>query len=679
MKDITKKSVGLIVGLCLGVLLFGSVLSVHGVSAISTPRGLRSEQTTVYLTGAVAGREVDYFQIDDVEPGLMSVSVSWGNSYDIDCYISTSPTYLSYLARGYTTSNPETCSYNIQSAGTYYIAIRMYSRSAPSTSYTVTLTYYTTSGNPDTENPTVSITSPSNGQTVSDTISISASASDNVGVDYVQCQVDGGSWSQDSTSPYSWTLDTTALSDGNHQINVVAYDAAGNSDSDSITINVLNDQGGEPQLITEELTGSVAGYEVDYFELNGVEPGLMSVSVSWSGSYDIDCYICTTASYSSYLARGYTTNNPETCSYTIQTAGTYYIAVRMYTSTAPSTAYVATVSYYTNADGDYTNPVVSITSPANGATVEGSVIVSASASDNEGVSYTQMQIDGGSWTQDSSAPYSWSIDTTALSEGSHTITVRAYDASGNYGTDSISITVDNVQGGGGKYALIVGISDYEAISDLSYCDEDATDWFNYLISIGYESQNIIVLGDGHTSNYPKYDGIASEYNIKYYLNWLADQEGEIVYTTSGHGDGDGNWNSYICAWDCASGDNGEDGNLYDYEIAAILETAVADDIFVFVDHCYSGGIGDDLMAMSNAYNVYCTTTCTEDGYGYDDSSHSNGAWTYYFVQYALINHFGSSITTSMENAFDYAAAAYPYSGGDAPMEFDGNTGSPFYL
>jgi hypothetical protein len=36
-------------------------------------------------------------------------------------------------------------------------------------------------------------------------------------------------------------------------------------------------------------------------------------------------------------------------------------------------------------------------------------------------------------------------------------------------------------GTGGKYAIIVGISDYASISDLSYCDEDATDWYNFLV------------------------------------------------------------------------------------------------------------------------------------------------------------------------------------------------------
>lgn len=666
-------------------LFFVGVLSISYVTANSTttitygkPADARATQVTVTFTGAVAPREVDYFEVE-AAPGLMSVEVSWSNSYDIDCYICPTANYNDYLARGYTTNNPETCSYTIQTAGTYYIAVRMYSSWASSTSYTCEVTYYEEGSTADTEAPVVGITAPANGATVDGTISITASASDNVGVDYVQCNVDGGSWTTDSSSPYSWSLDTTILSDGSHTINVRAYDAAGNYADDSVSISVDNSGSGEPVQITQDFNGAVAGYEVDYFAVNA-EPGAMSVSVSWSGSYDIDCYICETQDYTSYLARGYTTSNPETCSYSIQTAGTYYIGVRMYTSSAPSTSYVAEVTYYTNAEGDYVDPTVSITSPSNGATVDGTVTISATASDNEAIDYLAYRIDSGSWVIDSYSPYSWSWDTTTVSDGSRTITVRAYDTAGNYADDTITVTVDNVVGETGKYALIVGISDYKAISDLSYCDEDATDIYYYLVNVcGYESENVIVLGDGHSSNYPKYDGYATEANIKYYLNWLADQEGEITYTTSGHGSGNGVGSSYICAWDCGSGESGEDGDLYDTEIAAILDDAVADQIFVFIDHCYSGGIGPELMAMGNSNKVWCGTTCTEDGYGYDDPTHNNGAWTYYFFEYTLINHFGSDPYTTMEEAFDYAAAAYPHSGGDAPMEFDGNTGSSFIL
>jgi hypothetical protein len=125
-------------------------------------------------------------------------------------------------------------------------------------------------------------------------------------------------------------------------------------------------------------------------------------------------------------------------------------------------------------------------------------------------------------------------------------------------------------------------------------------------------------------------------------------------------------------YDCS----GSTGCYYDYEIAADLDNFVSGvDIFFFIDHCYSGGIGPEVMAMSNAQYVYCTTTCTEDGYGYDDSSHSNGAWTYEFLE----KYWASSPSSSAESIYDQASASYPHNGGDACMEFDGNTGSYFYI
>ena len=132
-------------------------------------------------------------------------------------------------------------------------------------------------------------------------------------------------------------------------------------------------------------------------------------------------------------------------------------------------------------------------------------------------------------------------------------------------------------------------------------------------------------------------------------------------------------------WDCGSGESGQDGNLYDTELDDYVGAWAAGEIFIFVDHCYSGGLIPEIAALSNHANVYMTTTCTQNGYGYDDSAHQNGAWTYYFLQYGLINHYGSSQNTLMESCFDYALAAYPYGGGDTPQEYDGNTGVGFTL
>ncbi len=95
---------------------------------------------------------------------------------------------------------------------------------------------------------------------------------------------------------------------------------------------------------------------------------------------------------------------------------------------------------------DITSPTVSLTSPSGGATVSGSVSVTASASDNIGVAGVQFKLDGSNLgLEDTTSPYSVSWDTTASANGSHTLTATARDAAGNTVTSSsVSVTVSNI-------------------------------------------------------------------------------------------------------------------------------------------------------------------------------------------------------------------------------------------
>ncbi|HYX52900.1 MAG TPA: Ig-like domain-containing protein [Candidatus Limnocylindrales bacterium] len=94
---------------------------------------------------------------------------------------------------------------------------------------------------------------------------------------------------------------------------------------------------------------------------------------------------------------------------------------------------------------DTTPPTVSVTSPTNGATVSGTVTVNASASDNVGVTQMQLLIDGtlvASNTNATALSFSWS--TPSVTNGSHSIVAKAFDAAGNVGTSStITVTVSN--------------------------------------------------------------------------------------------------------------------------------------------------------------------------------------------------------------------------------------------
>lgn len=90
------------------------------------------------------------------------------------------------------------------------------------------------------------------------------------------------------------------------------------------------------------------------------------------------------------------------------------------------------------------SPQVSITAPASNSTVSGTLTVSGTAADSAGISQVQVSVDNGT-PQLATGTTSWtaSIDTTALTNGTHTINVQATDPDGNVGTASVTVTVSN--------------------------------------------------------------------------------------------------------------------------------------------------------------------------------------------------------------------------------------------
>ena len=94
----------------------------------------------------------------------------------------------------------------------------------------------------DTTPPTVSISGPSAGQTVAGLVTVSASATDDVGVVGVQFQLDGQPLGAEVTAvPWALTWDTGASPDGSHVLTAVARDARGNTmTSSAVSITVDN-------------------------------------------------------------------------------------------------------------------------------------------------------------------------------------------------------------------------------------------------------------------------------------------------------------------------------------------------------------------------------------------------------------------------------------------------------
>jgi hypothetical protein len=88
---------------------------------------------------------------------------------------------------------------------------------------------------------------------------------------------------------------------------------------------------------------------------------------------------------------------------------------------------------------------VAIASPANNATVSGSVTVSGTASDTVSVSSVQVSLDNAAYSN-ASGTTSWcySLNTASLSSGSHTLTAKATDAAGLSAVSSVvNVSVGN--------------------------------------------------------------------------------------------------------------------------------------------------------------------------------------------------------------------------------------------
>jgi len=291
-----------------------------------------------------------------------------------------------------------------------------------------------TVGNADTQAPTVSLTAPADGATVSSTVTVSASASDNAGVTGVQFKLDGANLgAEDLTSPYSISWSTTGASNGSHQLSATARDAAGNSTTSVVRTVTVSNSSGDTQAPTVSLSAPANGATVSgtvtltatatdnvgvvgvQFKVDGVNAGTEDTSSPYSRSWDSRT-VADGAHTISAVARDAAGNTTTSSSRTV-----------------------------TVGNVDSQSPTVSLTAPANGATVSGTVTLSASASDNVGVVGVQFRVDGvNSGTEDTSSPYSRSWDSRTATNGTHSITAVARDAAGNTTTSSVrTVTVNN--------------------------------------------------------------------------------------------------------------------------------------------------------------------------------------------------------------------------------------------
>jgi len=279
----------------------------------------------------------------------------------------------------------------------------------------------------DTTPPSAYITSPANNVAVSGIITVSVSVMDNVGVSKVELYINGALFASDSSSPFSFTWDTTKLTDGSYSLKVLAYDSAGNvGQSASVTVTVSNADTTAP---TASITSPANSATVS---------GIITVSASASdnvGVSKVELYINGTLFASD-------SSSPFTFTWdTTKYANSTYTLKAIAYDGSGNVGQSATVTVTVLNQQDTIAPQVVITAPADGSSVSASPVVkiAISASDNAGVSTIELYIDGKltAATNASSLAYNWNIK--KVSAGAHTISAKAFDAAGNAGVRTITV------------------------------------------------------------------------------------------------------------------------------------------------------------------------------------------------------------------------------------------------
>ncbi len=342
----------------------------------------------------------------------------------------------------------------------------------------------------DTTPPSIQITSPANDSTATGVITLTASTTDNVGVQSVQLQVDGvnaGSAVTSTNDIFSTSFNTNLYSNATHTITAVAADAAGNTASSSVTVTFANNstvwayRGGalESGWIKASYGTNTSTYANTTFVYPGSTSSLEDVFDSGDlGLVNNGTYELYPQNYGYFQFAVYTTSTPLSLSMnlggyfggdatsgptvslgsitpdqwnlfevpmsTLEPNSYAFRGIFLYPS-ATSTFFVDSVGFLgaTSTPG----PGISITSPSANATVSSTIIVDASSSGAAAIQNVQFFM--GTSTSlgiatSSSNTYSVSWNTGLASNGTTTLKAVATDANGNQASSSIAVTVDNI-------------------------------------------------------------------------------------------------------------------------------------------------------------------------------------------------------------------------------------------
>lgn len=185
-----------------------------------------SGQTTLKATASdnIAVTSVDFYINDQLIGSAGKVSADWQLSYNTTSLVN----------------------------GSYSLKAKA-SDQAGNSAQSAVLTVNISNAVPDTTPPSVQINSPTNGQTVSGTLTFSASVSDNVHISYANLKIDSTTLASKTVAPYAVDLNTLSYPNGSHSLSVVASDGT-NTTTKQITITINNSAVADTENPTIQIT-----------------------------------------------------------------------------------------------------------------------------------------------------------------------------------------------------------------------------------------------------------------------------------------------------------------------------------------------------------------------------------------------------------------------------------------
>lgn len=276
-------------------------------------------------------------------PGSTSASKALVNDLDLKI---TSPSGQVYYGNDFTspynsgfdrTNNVENVFINTPEVGSYTVEVSAYNVPQGPQDFALFSSGNFGTGVIDTELPTCSLTAPVDNATVTGTVQLSATATDNILVNRVEFYVDGALVGTDASNPYSLQWNSTAVTNGTHTVQAKAYDSAGNMGASQIVSITVNNTT-QVSYETKTFTGSISSKRSKDVTIAVTAQGTIELSLSGGTGLSMRLYnpsgvqVASGTSAISYNAVqtgtyriNISTTNKKTISYTL--TATYPITV----------------------------------------------------------------------------------------------------------------------------------------------------------------------------------------------------------------------------------------------------------------------------------------------------------------------------------------------------------------